>query len=582
MSFKDILSKYVTLLDTSYSELAKYSGLGTSTLSRYHTGTREPCYDSSSVARLVHGFREIARIKGIALDTTQLRSEINQSLSCDITVDYSTYIGNLNILMKTSGIRSKQLAQALSYDTSHISKILSCRRRPGDITAFTDCVARLVDENLNPEKDPAAVKSVIALINADPQRANEPGYLKESVSCWLRSGNIHMSERSFGKILKKVDDFNLFEYIDSSNFENIQLPTGSVQLPSVKTYYNVEGMRDAELDFLRITLLSKTPGNIIMYNDMPLASLFEDKDSSRKWMFLMEQLLKKNYHIDFIHDVNRPIDEMIISLETNLPIYMTGNITHYYLNGYQGEIFHHLLKVSESAALTGMAVSDHQEGGRYLLNRNRSDVAFFKAMAKQLLLKAKPLMDIYGADKKQDFSQHMLELPTFGSRSIISCSLPIFTINTALFEKILRRHGLTSNEVKNAFHIRKKILDYYLFFLERGTLYMDLPVFNKAAFEKNPPKLFLSEFFIENDFPYLYEEYLEHLEDTKKFVAGYNNVKLTFNENPSFKNINITIVADKEVIVSKNTLPPIHFMVTHPKMVAAFTNYMLQRTPLKS
>lgn len=579
MNFKDILNKYITLLDTSYSELAKISGLGTSTLSRYRTGLRVPGYDSPSVSKIVRGFKDIGLSKGIVIDTAKLRSEINQSLNCNLTVDYETYINNINLLLHAVGIRSKQLAEAVSYDTSHISKILSCKRHPGNISAFTDAVTQLANEQIHLKDDPDINNAISVLINADPGRINDASYLKESISNWLRSGHIHMGDQPVGDLLKKVDSYNIFEYIDSSNFEHINIPEGSLHLPSIKAYYNYAGMREAEIDFLRVALNSPAPDELVLYSDMPMIVLLEDMDFQRKWIFLMAQLLKQDIHIHHIHNVNRPVNELITYVENTLPFYMTGKITPYYLSEYPDEIFHHMIKVSNSAALTGMTITGYHDNGRYTLNKNKADIIFYKTMAENLLSKAKPLMDIYRADKKREFSDHMLSLASFGKQTVISCSLPIYTISNTLFAKILRRCGLSQAEIASALRIEKIIRDHHLSFLERGNLHMDIPVCSKAEFDKNPQKLFLSEFFIDTECPYLYEEYLEHLEDTKKFAKEHDNVVLTFNDNPSFKNINITIVEGREVIVSKNTLPPIHFIISHPKMVTAFSTYVVQERP---
>ena len=66
-------------------------------------------------------------------------------------------------------------------------------------------------------------------------------------------------------------------------------------------------------------------------------------------------------------------------------------------------------------------------------------------------------------------------------------------------------------------------------------------------------------------------EYLKHLEMTKKYKN--DNYKLNIVDNKTFKNITITIIENSHVIISKNSDPVIHFVIRHPKLVSAISNF---------
>ena len=70
-----------------------------------------------------------------------------------------------------------------------------------------------------------------------------------------------------------------------------------------------------------------------------------------KWMFGRAMMLKKGLHLNIIHDVNRPFNEMMLGLESHIPMYMTGQISPYFLPVSQNSVFNHLLNVSGAAAL---------------------------------------------------------------------------------------------------------------------------------------------------------------------------------------------------------------------------------------
>lgn len=101
---------------------------------------------------------------------------------------------------------------------------------------------------------------------------------------------------------------------------------------------------------------------------MPMGEMAKDQEFPRKWMFGMAMMLKKGLHLNQIHNIDRSFEDMMLGLENWIPMYMTGQISPYYLKDVQGNVFLHFLKVSGSLALTGEAISGyHSEGNRYYI-----------------------------------------------------------------------------------------------------------------------------------------------------------------------------------------------------------------------
>ena len=72
---------------------------------------------------------------------------------------------------------------------------------------------------------------------------------------------------------------------------------------------------------------------------------------------------------------------------------------------------------------------------------------------------------------------------------------------------------------------------------------------------------------------YSYETYLKHLKETKRFANKNNNYILNISDYLTFNNISITIFDKKQVIISKEENPTIHFVIKHPKLVNAINNF---------
>ena len=174
--------------------------------------------------------------------------------------------------------------------------------------------------------------------------------------------------------LEKLDQFDLNNFIRSIRFDELKVPTMPIQLPGSRSYFGIREFMTAELDYLKATVLSPSMENVIMYSDMPMEEMSKDPDFPKKWMFGMAMLLKKGLHINMIHNVNRPFSEMMLGLESYIPMYMTGQISRYYLNETPNQVFGHFLKVSGTVALSGECIAGfHNDGKYYLITVNLTE-----------------------------------------------------------------------------------------------------------------------------------------------------------------------------------------------------------------
>ena len=192
-----------------------------------------------------------------------------------------------------------------------------------------------------------------------------------------------------------MDEFNLDDYIRAIHFDSFKIPKVPFQLPVSKHYYRLEEMREGELDFLKHTVLSRSMEPLHLCSDMPVEDMAEDVVFAKKYMLGLALVLKKGLDIHIIHDVERPMKDMMLGLENWIPLYMTGQIFPYYLKGVQNKVYSHLHYSSGQAAMTGDCISGHHENGHYYLTSHREEVEICRKNTEYLLKKASPLMEIY-------------------------------------------------------------------------------------------------------------------------------------------------------------------------------------------
>ena len=264
------------------------------------------------------------------------------------TVDMEKLRVNVDQLLDALSISVSDLARSLNYDASYISRIRKGQRQPADPVEFVTGISRYIVRRC---QDTSQKKDIAELIGCKPDDLEKVEEYQMRLVEWLTSGTGNVRNQVAG-FLEKIDGFQQNEYIRVIHFDELKVPTAPFQLPTSKSYLGIKEMMDSELAFLKATVLSRSKEPVIMYSDMPMGEMAKDPEFPKKWMFGMAMLLKKGLHLHQIHNIDRSFEDMMLGLESWIPMYMTGQISPYYLKDTQDNAFLHLLKVSGSVALT--------------------------------------------------------------------------------------------------------------------------------------------------------------------------------------------------------------------------------------
>ena len=375
--------------------------------------------------------------------------------------------------------------------------------------------------------------------------------------------------------LTKLNDFDLNEYIKAIHFDELKVPTVPFQIPSSRSYFGLKEMMESELDFLKTTVLSKSTESVTMYSDMPMGEMAKDPEFPKKWMYGMALMLKKGLHLNQIHNLDRSFEDMMLGLESWIPMYMTGQISPYYLKNIQNNVFLHFLKVSGAAALTGEAIAGYHSDGKYYLTKSKKEIEYYTKRANELLDCAYPLMEIYRSERKNELNAFLLaDTAKSGVRKNIFSSLPLYTASEKLLEAVLAANKIPESD-------RKAIHEYAVLKKRRAELILknsfiedEIAAVSKEEFDIRPLSLDISGVFYEKDIVYSYEQYLEHLKITEEFAAEHRNYKLKKIHSPAFGNLQITVHEQQWAMVSKSKAPAIHFVIKHPKLLNAIENFV--------
>ena len=569
MKFNEVLNRYLEELDCTARKLSIESGLTGSVISRYRSGERTPIKNSEQYEKLTTALFNIAKEKGKSKFTLdKIVNDFNSTFQND-NFDYTNFSNNLNTLITSLNINTHEMSKYIVFDDSHISRIRYGKARPSNPIEFSNKICRYI---FNRYKSPDDINNLSAITGCKKSDlANNNFY--NTLFAWLTSETTPVKSQ-VADFLYNLDSFNLDDYIKVIKFDKLKVPNIPFYKAKTRHYYGLEEMKNGELNFFKATVLSKSKEDIFMCSDMPMEDMAEDTEFGKKWMFGIAMCLKKGHHLNIIHNVDRPFNEMMLGLESWIPIYMTGQISPYYLKDSKNSIYGHLDYVSGTVALTGECIKVYHNKGMYYLTTNKNEIRYYKEKSDLLLKKAKPLMEIY---KENNIREYKLFLKKdeniICDRTRYLSALPLFTITDELLIKILKRNKLEKSDIDKIIKYKNEELKYMNNIFKKNKVNDYIYVIKEHEFKSDTPSLSLNNLFINKKITYTYKEYMEHLKQTNEYRTKINNYEIYYINNKTFKNITITFIKNHYVIISKSSNPTIHFVIEHPKLVKAIENF---------
>lgn len=570
--FHEQLNEYLEELDCTAKELGEVSGVSAATLSRYRSGSRIPDAGTEAFNSICEAIGRIAGQRGIETLTEETVRE--SFLRClDMTaVDKEQLRTNFNLLATALNMNMARLCQQINYDSSTVFRFRNGSRQPAEPEKFAEAVAKYVAENYT---EAAEREKLARILQCDACEFVEQEHSADRIKRWLLEPG-REKESGVTHFLEQLDQFDLNEYIKAIHFDEWKVPPAiPFRLSTSKSYTGLKNMMEAELDFLKDTVLSKSMDPVIMYSDMPMEEMAKDPEFSKKWMFGMAIMLKKGLHLHQIHNLDRSFEEMMLGLESWIPMYMTGQISPYYLKAGQDQVFLHFLKVSGSVALTGEAIRGYHSEGKYYLARSKDEVAYYRKRAGELLNCASPLMEIYREENAGVFEVFLRsDAETAGERRNILSAPPIWILDREWLEAFLLRRKVSGEQVKKILNYADTLRQLNEHILQRNRITDEITLPEQEEFAQYPVNLSLSGMFCETDISYTWEEYQEHLEQMRMYEQAHENYILKETKAQTFRNLQIQIHEGKWAMVSKGKAPAIHFVIYHSRLREAIEQFV--------
>ena len=572
MNFSDKLNEYIDLIGCTNKQLSDITGIAPPIISGYRKGNRIPKYDSDQFKKLVSGIVTLSKEKKIdTITKDNVKNDLGNFLKKE-NINFDLFNTNFNILIETFKINLSDLAKYLGFDSSYVSKIKNGIRKPLIISDFANGVCKFIINNYLDTNN----ELIKDLIKCDDKDFKDADIITDKLYYWFTHNvNKNNNDYNVDNFIKKLDNFDLNDYIKSIKFDKLFTPT----FPRLKTksqiYYGLDGYKDAQLEVLKQSAFFKSKDNIFWYSNMPMIEASKDLKFTKKYMLYLAFILKKGIRLNIIHDLDRPFKELMLGLEGWIPLYMTGQISPYYFKNNSNYLYSIIECVSGNAILHGECVTGNLDKCKLLVSTKKDDINYYRETSNLLLKKASPLMNIYTSEKKKEFlkiSNAYLNIKN--KRKNILLNLPCYTISDELLNKILDHNNVSINDRNNIYELIKNEKNNISNILSNTTIVDEIKILSEDEFNTNPCFLDLSKYYYDNKIIYNYDEYLEHIELIKKFKKDYKNYNYKINNKNVFNNINIFVIDNKQVIISKVNNPITNFVIYHPMLINAIQNFV--------
>ncbi|WP_314041246.1 helix-turn-helix transcriptional regulator [Slackia exigua] len=583
MGFAEEFGRCIDELGCCAVDLSDLTGLSRSTISRYRNGSRLP--SEESIPQLAEALvRASAVSAGISLADTsappgldvalieEISRRLSQSLRSDQPeYDYELFRERMNALIDALGITLSDLSNALNHDPSHLSRIRTGRRRPGDPRVLAAGLAGYISRTYTSEADLRTIEQATSFRSIPASCASDfPGAsLEIALLDWLMEGQREAS-RDIVSFARTLDEFSPADYTWRRILSSIALPAAPFHIPPQRDYLGERELREGELDFLMATLMARNAREMLIYSDFPIETSLADKSFMKRWVSGVALLLKRGVHLDMVHCLDRPLGELIAGLEAWVPFYMTGQISGHYLPQVAGQPFHHLLMASKAAVLTGSCVRGRHEFAKARLVRRKKDVAREVESAAAMLELAKPLVKAFDERHNRDFLKAIEEdLPRASELLILVTSPPVFVMSDELLERILANSGVGEREGRLVLADVRRERALMESFLAHGSVRVNMATLSRTAFEERPVTLVSPSIRCKKPLSYVYSDYTRHIAELCACQERFDSLSVASVSHAPYRNLHVVVCDDAWAAFIKGRSPVTHFLLCHPHLVQA-------------
>lgn len=221
----------------------------------------------------------------------------------------------INFLMNLMNVQNAQLARALCFDASYISRVRAGKRGLPSGEPFIEPASAFFARNVHEEYQKEALARELGAQDGWPDDKTQAAQL---ISRWLEGAEGIDDRHANGGSAEKAFS------------EDASHAVLAAQRIEAKLFFGEDGRRKAALAFLEHVADAHEPCELLLQSDEDTTWMYEDAAFADEWAGLMTHLAEAGCTFTVVHTVSRGGNEMWEGVRRWLPLYLTGAIRPYY------------------------------------------------------------------------------------------------------------------------------------------------------------------------------------------------------------------------------------------------------------
>ena len=576
--FTERFNKIMKIIGAKPTDIAGIIGCDRSAVDRICKGSRVPQNGGKSALRFVAAIYSFADEHGKTADVLneigcsvsssaeQIKGEIMRWLydgeepikvhkeAPTALHSHDKFGHRFSAILDLAEFSNVRFGKLLNIDPSYISRFRNGLRTPLSNSKLTDEMCRVLYSRLKGQK---RLSNLARLMNISPENLHDDTTWEKALYYWLFLSEDNTVSSFVVGMVDQIGSFSADIIKSPLTFE--QAADKAVLSDNQPLYHGIVGLQAAVIRFLG-NVIERKEKDLYLYSDQNIDWITADKAFQMKWTSLMIQCVTSGVKIHIIHNIERDLTEIGEAIRSWLPLYPSGQIESFYLNGQKNtNISTTLFLCPGYACIYGNnVVGTENDSGNYLYETEPEKINMCRQFFDTLLGKANRLIRVC---KTADF--YLFEKLS-SDITVLSCCPTVFSMPENLFSECFNRYELKvdSSDAHDIYKQMKCFFEKALVsghFHECAPLPSDEDLFNG----KNYPE-FLST-------PYSPQEFAEH---TKNIISLLDNTKYRFYPlpEPSFLDVQL-IISEKSVAVSRLKAPFFTIFLEHPLLCRAFVEY---------
>ena len=355
--FTERLNKIMKIIGAKPTDIAGIIGCDRSAVDRICKGSRVPQNGGKSATRIVLAIYSFADGNGKTEDilneigcsasfsAEQIKGEIMRWLYDGeepmkarkevptVLHTHDKFGQRFSTILDLAEFSNVRFGKLLSIDPSYISRFRNGLRTPVSNSKLTEKICRVLYSRF---KDQKRLSNLARLMNISPENLhNDTDWEKELYSWLFLSDDSTVSSFVVGMV-DQIGSFSADIIKPPLSFETAvdKRALGDNQ----SLYHGITGLQTAVLRFLG-NVIERKEKDLYLYSDQNIDWITADKAFQTKWMSLMIQCVTSGVKIHIIHNIERNLTEIGEAIRSWLPLYPSGQIESFYLDGQKNTNF---------------------------------------------------------------------------------------------------------------------------------------------------------------------------------------------------------------------------------------------------